>query len=79
MVTQSSVEESFQIYPQLYLFQDAPIKAHASLLEFVLFFVVSALFLTLITYVMQKALDEELKMIEKRYEDESIRFNSKPQ
>ena len=70
------MDDNFQIYPQLYLLQDGPIRADISTFEFISLMSISVLFLTLLTLVFQKILDEEIRLLEKQFEDYSKSFTA---
>ncbi|MBB6240025.1 hypothetical protein HDC90_004687 [Pedobacter sp. AK013] len=72
MVYQSNADYDLQLYSQLYLPQDVHFRPDLTIFDLVLFIILSALMLTLLTYVLQKLLDEEIKLIEQQYEADLI-------
>ncbi len=72
MVYQSNADYDLQLYSQLYLPQDVHVRPDLTIFDLVLFIILSALMQTLLTYVLQKLLDEEIKLIEQQYEADLI-------
>ena len=72
MVYQSNADYDLQLYSQLYLPQDVHFRPDLTIFDLVLFIILSALMLTLLTYVLQKLLDEEIRLIEQQYEADLI-------
>jgi len=75
MVHQSNADYDLQLYSQLYLSQDLHVRPNLTIFDLILFIILSALMLTLLTYVLQKLVDEEIKHIEKRYEADLMKYN----
>jgi len=75
MVQQKHPDYELQLYSQLYLSQDMPGRSDITIFDFIFFLIMSSVMLTLFAYVLQKLLDEEIKLIEKRYEADFMKYS----
>ncbi|RAJ31728.1 hypothetical protein [Pedobacter cryoconitis] len=71
MDSQINADTNFQFYPEMYIFQDPPIRTDITILDLVLFIIFSVSLLTVFILVLDKWVNEEIRVLKEQLEIEN--------